>query len=146
MKNYLAILALAALVMTMFSSCSKGGCNNEDAINYDSSAKRDDGSCVYEGDVVVWYGESTSQDLIADGVTSLTFYVDGEIEGSAASSVFWTSEPNCGQSGSWSVSLRLGGNSSQLLSYEVVDQDDNSLWSGNLDFQANTCTSYKLTL
>lgn len=31
----------------MLSSCQKEGCTNKDAINYDASAKKDDGSCIF---------------------------------------------------------------------------------------------------
>ena len=36
------------IIFLLFSGCSKKGCNDPNAINYDSSAKKDDNSCIYE--------------------------------------------------------------------------------------------------
>ena len=39
---------LLPIIFLLFSGCSKKGCNDPSAINYDSSAKKDDNSCIYE--------------------------------------------------------------------------------------------------
>src|SRR5690554_6970319 len=44
LKNILLVTAVAA---TLFS-CKKEGCMDETAINYNSEAKNEDGSCKYE--------------------------------------------------------------------------------------------------
>jgi predicted lipoprotein len=36
------------IIFLLFSGCSKKGCNDPNAINYDSSAKKNDNSCIYE--------------------------------------------------------------------------------------------------
>ena len=49
MKTKLTLLsALAVLVMLGLPSCKKKGCTDPSALNYDSKAKKDDGSCEYE--------------------------------------------------------------------------------------------------
>ena len=42
--NYL----LLALALVTFMSCRKEGCTDENAINFDADAGKDDGSCIYE--------------------------------------------------------------------------------------------------
>lgn len=45
-----SIIILAALIAVTAVSCKKEGCTDETAINYNSKAKKDDGSCTYEID------------------------------------------------------------------------------------------------
>ncbi len=46
-KNFVTLSAIMALSLaTITTSCKKKGCTNENATNYDSTAKKDDGSCV----------------------------------------------------------------------------------------------------
>lgn len=40
-------------ILMMASSCKKPGCMDKDALNYDSKATKDDGSCVYVSDKYV---------------------------------------------------------------------------------------------
>ena len=132
------------VVMFVATGCKKEGCTNPDATNYSSEADDDDGSCKYEGEVVFWYGESVSNGLVADGSNQLTFTVDGNIVGSTASNVFWTSSPNCGQNGSITVTMDLGNSTNLAGNYSVRDQDDFEIWAGVVNFTANTCSSIEL--
>ncbi len=45
-KSFLKIFLPTTLLL--FSGCSKKGCKDPNAINYDSSAKKDNNSCLYE--------------------------------------------------------------------------------------------------
>ena len=136
-------IVLSVLFLT--ASCKKEGCTDIDATNYSSEAKKDDGSCSFEGRHVIWYGESTANSLVMDGATTLTYYVDGQIAGSGAANLFWTGAPDCGQDGSITITKSLGGVKTQSYSYSVVDQTGWEYWSGILNFNANTCTSLELT-
>ena len=136
---------MTALAVLIFDSCKKEGCTNADADNYDSSAKKDDGSCTYSGEMVLWYNITTSVDMAIDGITSLTYYVDGSVVGSSDASVYWTGSPECGTNGSITVSKNLGPSNSKSYSYSVKDQDGAEVWSGTLNFVGNQCTAIQLT-
>jgi hypothetical protein len=139
---YLLILLVA---IVSFSSCKKEeGCTDPTATSYNSEAEVDNGSCQYEGEVVFWYGSSTSQGLIDFDSNSLTFYVDGVVVGSTSSSVFWTAAPNCGDNASITVTENLGNVKSRSLIYSVEDQDGYELWSDIVNFEANTCEAIEL--
>ena len=129
----------------LFTSCKKEGCTDADAQNYNSEAKKDDGTCTFEAKHVVWYGETAANALVADGATSLTYYVDGQIVGSGAANLYWTSAPDCGQDGSITISRDLGSVKTQSYTYSVVDQTGWEYWSGIFNFNANTCTTIELT-
>ncbi len=136
---------MTALAVLTFNSCKKEGCTNADADNFDSAAKKDDGSCTYTGEVVLWYNSTTSDDLDFDGITTLTYYVDGVVVGSSSASVFWTGAPDCGTNGSITVTKDLGTSNSKSFNYSVKDQDGDEAWSGTLNFVGNQCTAVELT-
>lgn len=133
------------LVLVVISSCKKEGCTDSDAVNFSTDAKQDNGTCKYEGRAVIWYGESTSLSLQNDNATSLTYYVNGEVVGSTATSVYWTTPPDCGQNGTITIEKDLGGDKNKSYSYKVIDQTGFEYWSGSITFSANTCQATELT-
>jgi len=137
------ILLIACFTLTL-TSCKKEGCTDLDATNYSSSAKTNDGSCSFEGDVVLWFGESTSNFLINDDAEVLTYYVDGQVVGSGATSIFWTGEPECGQNSSITITKNLGNAKNMSYTYSVVDQTGFEYYAGVLNFTANTCSKVEL--
>ena len=91
-----------------------------------------------------WYNQAISDFLIADGATALTYYVDGVIVGSSAASVYDTGAPECGQSGSLTVTKALGNDKNKSYTYKVKDQTGFEYYSGVVDFTANTCLKFEL--
>jgi hypothetical protein len=53
MKFYLSIIAASALLLGTTTSCKKKGCMDQDAVNYNSEAKKDDGTCKYTPTITV---------------------------------------------------------------------------------------------
>jgi hypothetical protein len=47
MKTYLSLIAASAILLSTNTSCKKKGCIDQDAVNYNAAAKKDDGSCKY---------------------------------------------------------------------------------------------------
>ena len=142
MKKLLFLFAIP--VVLSVTSCKKAGCRDSEAVNYSSSAKKEDQSCTYKGEIVFWNDQTISQDMINFGITSLTYYVDGQVVGSSASSIYWTSSPSCGQNGSITITKDLGSAKNKSYNYSVVDQNDVELWAGVANFTANTCTKIQL--
>jgi hypothetical protein len=145
--NFIAKPALVLFLAVGLFSCKKEpGCTDPNAVNYEASAEENDGSCTFEGEIVLWYGEDASEFLVNDGATTLTFYVNDEIVGSTAANIFWTSAPNCGSNASITVTKSLGTATNQSYEYSVVDQTGWEYWSGVINFSANTCLNTELTL
>ena len=138
------ILGLLVLGTTVMTSCKKEGCTDPDSTTYNADAKKDDGTCNFQGEVVFWYGQDASDFLVNDGATTLTFYVDGEIVGSTATSVYWTASPTCGSNASITVTKNLGGLKTQSYSYRVEDQTGWEYYNGTLNFNANSCFAVEL--
>ena len=146
MKSF-KILTIGLLVVgaTFFTSCKQEGCTDPDSKNFNADAKKDDGTCQYEGSALLWYGQTASTELQNDGAITLTYYVDGQVVGSSATSVFWTSSPECGQNGSITVTKDLGGVKNKSYTYSVKDQTGFEYWTGILNFTANSCEAVQLT-
>lgn len=147
MKTKTLILIAVVLLGITVTNCKKEkvkGCMDKDSKNYNPSAEESDGSCKYEGQVVFWYNQTTSSALVADGATALTYYVNGAVVGSSATSVYFTGAPSCGQSASITVTKDLGSDKSKSYSYSVKDQDGFEYYSGNITITANTCLKFQL--
>lgn len=140
--KFSAILMMALLA---FASCKKEGCTDGNATNFDEDAKKDDGTCTYEGQAVLWYGQETSEAMVSDWISSLTFYVDGKVVGSSASNVYFTGAPDCGAEASVTVTKDLGLTKGKSYEYSVIDDWGDMIWSGILNFEANTCMKLELT-
>jgi len=138
------ILGLLLLTSISFVSCKKEGCTDVDAINYDDSANRDDGTCNFEGELVFWFDGTTAANLVQDDISSLTYYVDNKLVGSTSSNVYWNSSPSCGANGSITVSKSLGNVKNKSYEYEVRDQDGLVVWTGYENFTAGICTKLEL--
>jgi len=133
--------------LLLISSCAKEtGCTDKDATNYSSTAEKDCNCCKYEGQYVFWYGKTTADWLVNNNITSLTYYVDGQIVGSQKASLYWTGAPNCGQSASVTVNKILGSAKNKSYFFQVKDQDDVVIWEGTTDYEANVCSKLELVL
>jgi hypothetical protein len=140
---YLAVMVSAITFLTISCAIEKG-CMDKDSINYNEDAVEDDGSCEYEGSIVIWYNQPMSNFLIGDNAFTLTFYVDGQIAGSIATSVYWSSAPNCGQNGAITVIKNLGNSDSKSFSFRAIDQTNFEYFSGTIEFTANQCKNIEL--
>lgn len=137
------IISFLAIAFLSYS-CKKEGCSDAAAFNYDKSAKKDDGSCIYQGEVVFWYDENTSESLQLNGASSLTYYFNGELVGSTATNVYWSGSPECGQNASITVTKNNMTSRSQNFTYLIKDQLGIERWTDEINLKANKCTSLEL--
>jgi hypothetical protein len=150
MKKATSLFFCIIMVTGLFlsDSCKKNdrirGCTDKDSKNYNVSAQEDDGSCLYEGQVVFWYDQTASAGLVADGATALTFYLNTQVIGSSAATVYWVSAPVCGQDGSITVTEDLGKVKTHAYTLSVQDQTGHEYWSSAVNVDANTCLQFQL--
>lgn len=149
MKNPIKLLLLLATAITLtFTSCKKEpepikGCTDKDSKNYNAEATVSDGSCRFEGSVVIWYNKELSDALAAAGVTTLKYYVDGVFIGSTGNQ-YYTAAPNCGQNATMTITKDLGSVKLRTYPYKILDQNDQEIDNGTLSFEGNTCVKFEL--
>lgn len=139
------IFGFVMIFMALAISCKKPGCTDPDAENFCDDCKDDNTSCQFTGEIVFWNNQATSNFLVNDDAISLTYTIDGAVVGSSAASVYWTGAPECGQTGSVTVSKDLGNVKNKTYTYSVKDQDGFEYWNGTANFTANTCTAIQLS-
>ena len=150
MKKVTLILICLTMIggLSFTKSCKKDtkikGCMDKDSYTYSAAAQEDNGSCLYEGEVVIWYDQAASTGLIGVGATALTYYLNGEVVGSSASSVYWTVSPDCGANGSITATEDLGKVKTHAYTLSVKDQTGIEQWNSLINIDANTCLQFQL--
>ncbi len=79
MKKVLLFLFATSLIWGL-SSCKKKGCTDSKATNYDSKAKKDDGSCVFP--VVEPQDDNTNEEISINSNPLYYFKIDGNVQDS----------------------------------------------------------------
>jgi len=144
--NLPLILFFCGAFVFSLNSCSKKGCTDPDADNFNADAGKDDGTCNFSGRVMFWFNGQTADSLYYNYSDYLNITVDGQNVGQYTSDLDSdNSAPDCGTSGRITVEKDLGSDKTKLFTYSVVDEDGNQIWGGNLEFTANTCERIELT-
>lgn len=130
-------------LLSVTSCKDKEGCTNPNAINYDSDAEKEDGSCKAEGRIMFWYNVETFGYLYNDlSVQELRFIINGKQEGTQSVSTFFTSEPSCESSFTFTGKVPFDGGT--WIDYKVLDEDDNELWADEAVIPAEQCNKIQL--
>jgi len=141
-KSILPIITFASILL--ISSCSKQGCIDSTAKNYNSKANSSDNSCIYEENLILWQSESSAQELLSDGITAIKWYIDGQFVGSHAAAEYTTMAPTCSSVASQlNTIISFGSSKTKTIVLEAKDQNNNSLGDDILTLTAGTCQIYE---
>lgn len=139
------IFILLAMVMIGISSCSKEGCTNTKATNYDSGADKDDGSCRYEAKVKFYIKSSSYSYLNSVGTTYISLYVDGTYCGYLYITQNLGSEPTCeATTNIVTKTLNWSGESSKSYGLKLVDEDGFEWYNSSYTFSGEDCKSLSI--
>jgi hypothetical protein len=124
-------MSLVALSSTLMYSCSKGGCTDSTALNYNSKAKKDDGTCVYSDaksqliTISDWTGDGNGYfgtavvPIITESI-STNGAVFCYIEDATTQGIYWAM-PYSEVQGGWTRHWAFANDSDEIL---IQTQDD----------------------
>ncbi len=124
------------LVLTGSYSCKKKqpGCTTPLAINYNSDATVDDGTCMYESGIHFWIQENTWNGY---GEDTLHVYTGGKKIGILSWTSSYLATPLCSNTGVLVYNYAYGINPS--LPYQVKNGDGTTLWSNTISLSGEHC-------
>lgn len=139
--------ALSLVLAFTLTSCEKdiSGCTDPDSTNYNSEANVNDNSCAYEGSMGFWYSEDCADVFGYYEVTSLKFYIDGELIGSKSADTYYASSPGCDAAETVPTTQDLGSVKDKDFNLLVVDEDGDTVWDAEVTFSGNKCITMQLT-
>ena len=125
------VFFILSVLVTLISGCAKKeGCTDASALNYDSSAEKDNGSCTYKGKVTFWNDVASSLGNVtvtmADGTT-------GTITGD------YSSAPSCDAANCFTYTAKPG-----TYSYTADESGTSATWSGSVTITSKGCTTVRL--
>jgi len=139
------LFSIVCLGLSVFiSSCAKKGCTNPLATNYDSGAKSDDGTCTYQGKVVIWADQTFADAAVTEGIATWNFSIGGAPVGSMATSTYFASAPSCGATGAVTIVKDLGTQSSKDFTIDVTNETGAAVATYTVTFKGGTCSNWKL--
>jgi len=109
--------------------------------------------CEYSSDGVFWYQSSTGDSLEANGIYSLSYYIDDQFIGtSPVYHGYWPLDPifgqppqaQCSDDSTFRYSMTWKGNREHSFKYSVRDETGADLWSGNVVLRVKECASTEL--
>lgn len=147
MKNLL-FLTITAIFLSSCSDSKTQGCTDLYAINYNSSADYDNGSCTYEVDVVFALDGNAAAYLNQDPyATEVVYYIsEDDIVYNPIGADTWNSTtgfpfaipainpPICYELGYTSFTYQWSGSNNAIFYYEAIPDDDEIgiYWSDNV--------------
>jgi hypothetical protein len=137
-------IAFLSILSLLIFSCSKPGCTDPSAKNYNISAKKNDGSCTYQTKLIFWQDLAAAESWAPLNVTSLKYYVNGVYIGSSVANEYYPSQPSCAASGQASYTIDLGKNTSGSVNIKVTDQTDYTWYDEYVNVTNAECNYYRV--
>lgn len=138
------LILMLLFVPILFAGCKKEGCTDPDSTQYDEKAKKDDGSCEYEGQIAFWLSKDKAEYYFDLGVVQFNVYMNGNYIGAMSASNYFNSEPSCEANGLFTYKYDLGKSKSLSYTVKFIDEDGIEWYEATANFTANECRIYEL--
>ena len=148
-----AAIFFSALIFSGCKDKERPGCKDLAATNFCSDCNEEaNGLCQYTGNVVFWYQYGVADSLQTLGVTSLSYYISGQLAGtSPLYHMFWMPDPwfgiegpYCGEDSAVTFSRNWETQRNPSFNYSIKDQNGSERFSGNVTFNAGQCVKVQI--
>lgn len=141
-----SFLLLFILSLTLSTACNRKGCTDIDAKNYNSKSKKDDGSCSYEGDAIIWFNEDKALDFADSNIAYVSYFIENINYGSKDILSYTETPPSCNSPKGLTITKALRSKKSNTFELEVRKPDGTIISTHDVIFHANECTPFQLPL
>ena len=140
-------ILLFSFVAILFNSCDieSGGCIDYNAVNYESYADFDDGSCLYTSDVVFYEDVAAAVYFNMQGVEWLDLSVNGQYIGTLDATLGLTYVPDCLEPDAITFSVDWEDMSSSSFNWTIRDETGYKWYEGVELVLPNECLPIGLT-
>lgn len=146
---------LAAVLVFVFAGCSRQGCLDTDAENYEPKATVSCSCCQFTGKGIAWYRKPFYEKVKASGANQFYFFMaDKEVGHVRYIAYFSDSPPIFSSNGSDYVYYNpgddpvaivpIGGLKQKKVLLTCRDEKNNLLWQDSVEITANKLTTFEL--
>lgn len=144
MKKITQLSIISVISAFTMMSCSKPGCTDDLATNFNIDASEDDGTCNYRGDITFWCLPAVSTALYDAGHTMLRFELEGSLVDSIATEYFFSPGGECNTPGVKTIPMEELPYNYRYYKYRVKGAGFVTLYEDFIRLDANDCLAIKL--
>lgn len=135
------------ILLTLLAfSCKKKGCVETAAINYNSEAEKDDGSCEFSGTAILWFNSVTATNMVNSSIPNIDLYINGVSIGSCSATQYSLNAPPCVTTEGLTGVASLGNEKAKVYTYQVKKSGTSTvLQTGNIELFASNCSWINFT-
>ena len=150
-KMLYAFLLISPLLF--ITSCEKEeeeeevyGCTNTDAINFNTYATLDNGTCEFQRKISFYFNQEASNLFYGNGYSYLRVYVNNVYEGLLYTNFYFNSSPTCGLNtdGILTVTLPISYEAYEAVSYKLETFDGQTAYNPNTILLYGDCKLVQL--
>ncbi|MGJ8661306.1 MAG: hypothetical protein ACSHXL_04655 [Bacteroidota bacterium] len=133
---------LFVILITSIYSCKKLGCTDENALNFEEVAQKDDESCTYEGSVGIWFDSIKADEYESNSIIAITYFIDGDSSTTVFSDQYVSTIPTCGSPDVFTVKFNMGKASSETHNLIVKSETGAIIDSYKFPVEGGSCSLY----
>ncbi|WP_070137121.1 hypothetical protein [Crocinitomix algicola] len=143
MKRIFFLVTVGVFGLT---ACKTEGCTNPLASNFNADAEKDNGSCTYESDILVYLDETDASLYQGDhpDMDHIKIFLDGAEIGKQSIFKSKTLFPECGDTACFNHKVQLKDVTETGFRIDFVDNLDNERGGITFNLEASECKVFRI--